>query len=672
MAYKFQRGNARMSGSLTQEEGLTVVKGGATVTAGGVTITAGGLDLNAGGADFNNTGLTNAGAVSGVTTLGTSGAATLDSGGTGSTFGGALTTTGILKTDDTTDATSKTDGSLQTDGGLSVAKAIYNGTSATFAADSGTVTIGSSTALGVTAAGLLNVNNATEATSTTDGSLQTDGGLSVVKSAVIGDDLDLLSDGAILNIGSTSKFTLTDQSANNCVMAASGARLAFGNAGEYITGDGTDMAIVSSGDVDITATTAAVSGALSSTGASTLASASGVTTIGSTTGATFSAAGILNVNNVTEATSTTDGSLQTDGGLSVAKSVVIGDDLDLLSDGAIMNIGSTSKFTLTDQAANNCVMAASGARLAFGDAGEYVTGDGTDLALVSSGDIDLTATTVEMSVGAAGVKITGTTPLLTIGDAGAEDTTLLFDGNAKDFYVALDDSADKLVIGEGSTVGTNSILTITDDTVTLGDGAAVDTNFVWDGNAADFSMGIDDASDVLEVRHGTTPGTDAAIKVDTNGQLLTLNAAAAAVTVSADHIMFYDGGATAIPKVESIADLATAMAGAGITATNGVFSTDASSTPSSTADGTTLSEGFNYFLADLTGSTGAVVLLPATPTVGDIVYLKAKGGVSVTSTITLKRTTASHTIDGDASQIIESPYGAISLSYVAANDWRIF
>jgi len=672
MAYKFQRGNARMSGSLTQEEGLTVVKGGATVTAGGVTITAGGLDLNAGGADFNNTGLTNAGAVSGVTTLGTSGAATLDSGGTGSTFGGALTTTGILKTDDTTDATSKTDGSLQTDGGLSVAKAIYNGTSATFAADSGTVTIGSSTALGVTAAGLLNVNNATEATSATDGSLQTDGGLSVVKSAVIGDDLDLLSDGAILNIGSTSKFTLTDQSANNCVMAASGARLAFGNAGEYITGDGTDMAIVSSGDVDITATTAAVSGALSSTGASTLASASGVTTIGSTTGATFSAAGILNVNNVTEATSTTDGSLQTDGGLSVAKSVVIGDDLDLLSDGAIMNIGNTSKFTLTDQAANNCVMAASGARLAFGDAGEYVTGDGTDLALVSSGDIDLTATTVEMSVGAAGVKITGTTPLLTIGDAGAEDTTLLFDGNAKDFYVALDDSADKLVIGEGSTVGTNSILTITDDTVTLGDGAAVDTNFVWDGNAADFSMGIDDDSDVLEIRHGTTPGTDAAIKVDTNGQLLTLNAAAAAVTVSADHIMFYDGGATAIPKVESIADLATAMAGAGITATNGVFSTDASSTPSSTADGTTLSEGFNYFLADLTGSTGAVVLLPATPTVGDIVYLKAKGGVSVTSTITLKRTTGAHTIDGDASQIIESPYGAISLSYVAANDWRIF
>ncbi len=98
---------------------------------------------------------------------------------------------------------------------------------------------------------------------------------------------------------------------------------------------------------------------------------------------------------------------------------------------------------------------------------------------------------------AGDVKITGTTPLLTIGDAGAEDTTILFDGNAKDFYIALDDSADKLVVGEGSTVGTNSILTITDDTVTLGDGAAVDTAIVFDGNAKDFHIALDDSADKL-------------------------------------------------------------------------------------------------------------------------------------------------------------------------------
>ncbi len=73
MAYKFQLGDARMSGSLTQEEGITV-------DSGGLTITAGGLNLDAGGADFNNSGLTNAGAMSGVSTLDASGLASLDGG----------------------------------------------------------------------------------------------------------------------------------------------------------------------------------------------------------------------------------------------------------------------------------------------------------------------------------------------------------------------------------------------------------------------------------------------------------------------------------------------------------------------------------------------------------------------------------------------------------------
>ena len=109
---------------------------------------------------------------------------------------------------------------------------------------------------------------------------------------------------------------------------------------------------------------------------------------------------------------------------------------------------------------------------------------------------------------AGDVVVSGTTPQITIGDAGAEDTTLLFDGNAKDFYVALDDSADKLVIGEGSTVGTNSILTITDDTVTLGDGAAVDTAIVFDGNAKDFHIALDDSADKLVIGEGSTVGTN--------------------------------------------------------------------------------------------------------------------------------------------------------------------
>ena len=58
------------------------------------------------------------------------------------------------------------------------------------------------------------------------------------------------------------------------------------------------------------------------------------------------------------------------------------------------------------------------------------------------------------------VVVKGTNPSLTIGDAGAEDTKLVFDGNAQDYYMGLDDSADALVIGLGSTVGTTPAITI--------------------------------------------------------------------------------------------------------------------------------------------------------------------------------------------------------------------
>lgn len=57
--------------------------------------------------------------------------------------------------------------------------------------------------------------------------------------------------------------------------------------------------------------------------------------------------GIIKTDDTTDATSTTDGSLQTDGGLSVAKDAVIGDDLSLKSDGAILNFGADNDITVT-------------------------------------------------------------------------------------------------------------------------------------------------------------------------------------------------------------------------------------------------------------------------------------------------------------------------------------
>jgi hypothetical protein len=141
----------------------------------------------------------------------------------------------------------------------------------------------------------------------------------------------------------------------------------------------------------------------------------------------------------------------------------------------------------------------------------------TDLDTVD-GIFSLSGTAVDMGqvdFGGA-VVVKGTNPSLTIGDGDAEDTKLVFDGNAKDFYVGLDDSADKLVIGEGSTVGTNNILTITDDSVTIGDGAEVDTKIVFDGNAQDFYVGLDDSADDLVIGVGSTVGTTPAITIEDN------------------------------------------------------------------------------------------------------------------------------------------------------------
>ena len=44
----------------------------------------------------------------------------------------------------------------------------------------------------------------------------------------------------------------------------------------------------------------------------------------------------------------------------------------------------------------------------------------------------------------------------TLGDGTANDTSIVFDGNAQDFHVGLDDSTDSLTIGLGSTLGTTS------------------------------------------------------------------------------------------------------------------------------------------------------------------------------------------------------------------------
>jgi phage gp45-like len=198
------------------------------------------------------------------------------------------------------------------------------------------------------------------------------------------------------------------------------------NALEPVTDDGVALGTTSLGWSDLHLATGGVinwaDGEMTITegDANTLTVAGGTFATAALTTSTIVASGIIKTDDATEATSTTDGSLQTDGGLSVVKSAVIGDDLDLLSNGAILNIGSAQKFIATHANANNTLTVTANHRLAFGDAGDYIAGDGTDISIVGSNEINLDAATVDIN---ASTAVTVDTPSVTITDTTTSSAT---------------------------------------------------------------------------------------------------------------------------------------------------------------------------------------------------------------------------------------------------------
>ena len=76
----------------------------------------------------------------------------------------------------------------------------------TGALDTGSITDGFGT---ITAGGIIKTESTTNATTVNDGSIQTDGGLSVKLDAVIGDDLIMITDGAVLSQGIGADVKLT-------------------------------------------------------------------------------------------------------------------------------------------------------------------------------------------------------------------------------------------------------------------------------------------------------------------------------------------------------------------------------------------------------------------------------------------------------------------------------
>ena len=268
----------------------------------------------------------------------------------------------------------------------------------------------------------------------------------------IDDDLSLQSDSAVINFGADADVNLTHV-ADTGLLLNSSRQLQFGDSGTYIHQSADGVLdLVSDTELELNATTIDINGAVDISGNCLVSGEVQTANIGFTDG----------------------------------------DNAMTIADGGAVTFPQTAVFSSGLSAGDSNITNVGDIAL------DSISADGSSISIASP------------------VVINGTTPSLTIGDAGAEDTSLVFDGNAKDFYLGLDDSADKLVLGVGSSVGTNNILTLDDDSVVIGDGAAVDTSIVFDGNAQDFYIALDDSADDLLIGNGSTVGSNIAIGINSS------------------------------------------------------------------------------------------------------------------------------------------------------------
>ena len=122
--------------------------------------------------------------------------------------------------------------------------------------------------------------------------------------------------------------------------------------------------------------------------------------------------------------------------------------------------------------------------------------DSDAIAIASSGVVTFSQSPV----------IGGTTPKLTIGDAGAEDTMLVFDGNATDVRLGIDDGTDVFEIGTGTTHGSTIAISINTSQVCTFAQAPVFTSGL---GATSFTGAITpNASGTIDIGSGTAEFND--------------------------------------------------------------------------------------------------------------------------------------------------------------------
>ena len=305
------------------------------------------------------------------------------------------------------------------------------------APDIGNSTNAGFTAALITASGRLITDDTTDASSKTDGALQTDGGLSVAKSAVIGDDLDLLSDGAIFAMGAGQDVTITHD-------GTSGATL--NSADDFLlSAGGTEVA-----RIDVSATSLLMSAAkkieFRDAALTVYSSADGqldidadteleITTTTVDMNAACSISGITTIEDTTASSTAANGALIVKGGVGIAADLTVGDDIRLLSDSAVLALGAGNDVTITHDGATGatlnsagdfllsaggtevarvdvsatCILMAGTKQIRFSDDATYIQRNGATLRIENDTQNNAAAIDIRANTGGITLKAAGTT-----------------------------------------------------------------------------------------------------------------------------------------------------------------------------------------------------------------------------------------------------------------------
>jgi hypothetical protein len=403
-------------------------------------------------------------------------------------FGNLTNIDDYIQSDDT-NLTIKSGGILNLDGTTSVNisvngsdELVITGASTTFnnnivIPDAGTIGSSSYTdAMSISSMGVVNISATTVSTSPTTGALTVGGGVGIAKDLSIGNDVSLLSDGAVLNFGIDSDVTLT-HNPNIGLLLNESMKLLFRDSNTHISSHvdgymniqsntGVNININNTDRLQITDTTSTFGTIIVIPDAGTIGSTSDTDAI------SISSTGVVNISANIASTNASTGALTVGGGVGIANDLYVGTGFNVNTDGdtntkslnnhngGITNVGPILGATTID--GTGALKLTSGAASSWSTTSGALTLDGTDGIIMTTTD---TSVGIKIGTSSSGVPITIgyiDSPVTVNGDLTVNGTTTTV--NTETLVVADKNIEMGAVAGFTDTTADNGGITLRGDT----------------------------------------------------------------------------------------------------------------------------------------------------------------------------------------------------------------